>query len=641
MIELYLNGTLVDLDPDSRVLLSKAANDIGEFQKAKGEFANTMKIVRTPAMDHFFGYPTTINSTFEKVYQRFEALIKSSGADIMEGFAYVEDIDEDFYNVQVMGDNFDLFNRIKGKELQDLDMSEHDHIYDAAEVVARRNDLTGLCYPDINYGGQWDTGSGSSHKVFTDWRPSIYVKYALQRIVTEAGFTIDSASELFNNDRFNRTVIPQCGAFKRTANPRRMDFKGTVPANTGATSVEIGVSNFEGSAVFYTHRTTAPLQWSLVNNVEGIKVRVKLKINMSVPDFPVSSGTRPIAFVGIGYDPLASGVPFAPFTIECDDTFQDYEFEFESYIMQNSTYRYFLIFATDGQPLSADIASGTIEVTGIEYVDSSFQPLKNQEAFRVSDTANKNAVEASGILPKMKQSDFVKWIFTTFGVIQSVDTDQKVVRFDLLNNIPNKAPQALTVDYSEQPKFKPYFGNYAQSNLFVWEQDAKDPLIAPNPIYGRGEIVCSYAALDPQKEHYKAPFAAAAVKLCFTTHQVNAVCIPTADDIAQKLMTVSLKTTGNAIRIDGYSYPTEWLESTWELDYSALIPDYYGNWLETFRLLMQVEARLNIDIVQYMNFDFSQPVYIESLNGLFYMNSISEFDASLNESVTCELIAIR
>jgi hypothetical protein len=629
MIELYLNGTLVDLDPDSRVLLSKAANDIGEFQKAKGEFANTMKVVRTPAMDAFFGYPTTINSTFEKVYQRFEALIKSSGADIMEGFAYVEDIDEDFYNVQVMGDNFDLFNRIKGKELQDLNMSEHDHIYDAAEVVARRNDLTGLCYPDVNYGGQWDTGSGSSHKVFTDWRPSIYVKYALQSIVTEAGFTVDTNSELFNNDKFNRTVIPQCGAFKRTANPRRMDFSFSILNYTNSgLSVEtrIQVNNYAGSSVYYVRSAS-----NIMTRVEPIRHAFRVTIQINTLAAPATYRI---------YSP--GGTTYAENTATTTGV-QDFVFEWEDFMpFDNTASDGFDLWASNGTTNPYIVNSGSITATGLEFVNAiTGEKVKDQNVFRVADENGKRAVEASGILPKMKQTDFVKWIFTTFGVIQSVDTDQKVVRFDLLNNIPNKAPQALTVDFSEQPKFKPYFGNYAQSNLFVWEQDAKDPLIAPNPIYGRGEIVCSYAALDPQKEHYQAPFAAAAVKLCFTSHQVNAVCIPSADDIAQKLMTVRLKTTGNAIRIDGYSYPSEWLESTWELDYSVLIPDYYGNWLDTFRLPMQVEARLNIDIVQYMSFDFAQPVYIESLNGFFYMNSISEFDASLNESVTCELIAIR
>lgn len=629
-MRLYLNDTEVMLDPDETVVLSKAANDIGQFQKSKGEYSNSLRVLRAPEMDAFFGFPSELTGTFETVYQRFKADIETGGADVLrDGFAFVEEVDETHYTIQVLSGNFDLYNRISGKELQDLNLRDLDHRYTAANVNARRNATTGICYPDINYGNQWDSGSGTSHQPFDKWRPAVYVRTLVERIIEQAGFTVNPDSPLFDIEEFNEMLLPQCGVFKRSSNAERMNFEFNVDnyTNSGlAAQTRIQVSGFTGSSVYWNQSAD-----ELGSHVEAVKMEFTASFSINTISAPATYRV---------YAP--NGTQYQEFTATTTGS-AAYVFKWiDSILYDPSPTDGFDLWASNGTANPYLVSSGKITAKAIEFVDAlTLEAIQNNEQLRVSTLGGQAAVEARGLMPKMKQSELLKYVYASFGVIQTISEDGEVT-LNLINQVPINPQQELDIDLSERPIFKPYFGDFAQENQFNYQSDNKDPDIAPNPTLGRGIIRCDYKALDASNEAYEAPFAPASAKEAFGTHKVFMCSIPIDDDLTPKVIRGRLTTTGNSVTLDGYGAPTSWISTSWEgLSYSDLIPNHYGRMLESLRLPMMVECKLRLDFTKYKDFDFTRPLYNGKLNALFWVNEIEEFNPELPTSTTFKLIVIR
>ena len=639
-MRLYLNDTEVIIDPSETVVLSKAANDIGQFQKSKGEYSNSLKVLRTPEMDAFFGFPSELTGTFETVYQRFKADIETGGADVLrDGFAFVEEVDETHYTIQVLSGNFDLYNRISGKELQDLNLRDLDHRYTAANVNARRNATTGICYPDINYGNQWDSGSGTSHQNFDKWRPAVYVRTLVEYIIEQAGFTVNGDSPLFDIEEFNEMILPQCGAFKRSSKPDRGNWKlkFLADASPGLNAAwYVSYDNSVANDYFPWFDFSSGLSVKSLCDYPFGRYRATIKINVlttgtltiTVPVYTSGANTYNFTTTGshtidldvYGFTTTLGGLTFADrlkFQGTAVFSYQDFELAFtcERFIAPTAD-------LPDARPELFRVADNSIAINSVLSVDL-------------------RTVEARGLMPKMKQSELLKYVYASFGVIQTISEDGEAT-LSLINQVPINPQQELDIDLSERPIFKPHFGDFAQENQFNYQSDNKDPDIAPNPTLGRGIIRCDYKALDASNEAYEAPFAPASAKEAFDTHKVFMCSIPINDDLTPKVIRGKLTTTGNKVTLDGYGVPASWIATSWEgLSYSDLIPNHYGRMLESLQLPMMVECKLRLDFTKYKDFDFTRPLYNSKLNALFWVNEIEEFNPELPTSTTFKLIVIR
>lgn len=635
MIDLLLDGQRVTLDPDEQVRLNKALNDIGKFQEAKGVYSNSLKVIRTPEMDSFFGFPAELYGSFETVYKRFEAVLQYEGVDILEaGFAYIEDFDDNHYTLTVASGSSDLFALIEGKNLDELDFRELDHRYTAANVNANRANTEGFVYPDINYGGQWDAGAGSSHKVFSCWRPAVFVSSIVKKIINEAGYSIHMDSELLAEPLYNEMIIPQSGAFKRSSNPSRMDFAFTVQSFTnGSLSMfqTLPLTGFVGSEVFYNRSGNL-----FASNVERTKVRLLVTISINTMTAPCEYRLY-----------LPGGATYASVTVPNTGA-RDIEFDLtDSVWYEASPTEGFRLWADNGTTNPYVVFGGSMSAKAVAFVDGlTLEEQQDGSIFLVKNDATAfngfRAVEGRGLMPDLEQSELLKMVYMFFGVLQVTDNENKVVRLELLKNLPEKPPKKLEIDLAEKPSFKPYFGDYGRVNRFEYPTDDNDPLIAPNPTLGRGELVCAYGSAPPVQEVFKAPLHPCAASLAFTTHQVFMVNIPTADNVKPKIARAVITTTGNSIVVDGYGTPTTWSATTWSgLSFSESLPVYYGSFAESIRLPMEVSCKVKLNASQFKAFDFAVPYEIDYFNAMFYVNEIEEFNPEPGESTTIKLILIR
>ena len=137
---------------------------------------------------------------------------------------------------------------------------------------------------------------------------------------------------------------------------------------------------------------------------------------------------------------------------------------------------------------------------------------------------------ASKLLPKIKQTDFVKDILFTYGVVSQYDVKTKTLTLDKFENISNNIPNAIdwskkidlskdiNVDYTKILK------NYGKKSLIEYQEDDNDSQVQIENRFldenlGNGVIDIDNDFLSDEKTIYKSPFAATKQKLQDLTNQ--------------------------------------------------------------------------------------------------------------------------
>ena len=188
--------------------------DIRDVSKRGGTFSKQLIATWSDNNHHILGQLFDINATsFEfdfnakvqcEVIQNGEVIVEDAFLQLVEinesqnTSATQQDGD---YVILVKSAQRDLFTRIGGKELTDLDFTYLNHTYSSTNVVASfTNDVTdGYVYPM----GVNDTNS----YLLTDFRPAIYVKHYFDQIHATNGFSYDVIDWAI----FDNLVIPYNG----------------------------------------------------------------------------------------------------------------------------------------------------------------------------------------------------------------------------------------------------------------------------------------------------------------------------------------------------------------------------------------------------------------------------------------------
>ena len=190
--------------------LTKEAYDVNNPQKRLTDFSKTITIPENRIVNQIFEHAFDVNIDL----QTFNPNLKTSyqiiqdGVTAIDGYCQLKAITNTDglinYEIQATGKIGNLFEKIRDKYLQDLDLSSLDHSWTSTNIV---NSWTatigqGYVYPMIDIGGR------SNYTVWgiQDFKPSIYLKQYIDKILSEAGYTYDST--FLNSDLFKRLIIP-------------------------------------------------------------------------------------------------------------------------------------------------------------------------------------------------------------------------------------------------------------------------------------------------------------------------------------------------------------------------------------------------------------------------------------------------
>ena len=255
MIELYIENQRVDVDQSFSTLLTMSIDDIKDFGAKNTTFSKTIIIPGTKNNNVIFGNIFNINSANDynpavnNIGINFNAAISAQAiifADNLQVFKGIFRILEIVvidgfieFECAVFGELGGFVSALGNHKLEELDMGIADQTYNETTIANSWNSVagSGVYYPLIDY------GQSSTNKVdfdFKTFRPALYVKEYLNKMVTASGYTWDFP--MLATSLFDRLIIPNNAQKLYTNNTTAFVAAPTSYNYTSADNVKMTIS---------------------------------------------------------------------------------------------------------------------------------------------------------------------------------------------------------------------------------------------------------------------------------------------------------------------------------------------------------------------------------------------------------------
>jgi len=276
---------------EGAIPLTKESYDVNNPQKRLTDFSKTITIPENRIVNQIFEHAFNVNIDF----QSFNPNLKTSyqiiqdGVLVMDGYCQLSSIDNVdgliTYKILATGKVGNLFEIIKEKYLQDLDLTALDHTWNEASIEASWTNAIGegYVYPMIDFGrtrfDQWEV---------EDFKPAIYLKQYIDAILSEAGFTYEST--FFDTTLFKSLIVPYGGGDILLDNAAilcrefLLNSKGsqTIPCHNFSSFQNVEDSTLifgdDGGISFYTDRVIA--DGGVVENVACLEAAYGIDPNL-------------------------------------------------------------------------------------------------------------------------------------------------------------------------------------------------------------------------------------------------------------------------------------------------------------------------------------------------------------------------
>lgn len=232
MTRLFIENFEVDLTEGLSNLITYSIDDLSRVDTKTTSYSKTLVLPGTANNNYLLGNIFELNNSNltidnqPNVKYNFNAAksakcrIEVDGLQIVKGvFRLLEIINVDGgieYEASVVGELGGFAAALSNSKLSDLDFSAYDHEYSIGNITNSWDNAaagSGYYYPMIDYGNY------STDKVnwkLTTFRPALFVKEYLEKIVEAAGYTMDFP--LSETTRFKSLIIPYNRAILTNSN---------------------------------------------------------------------------------------------------------------------------------------------------------------------------------------------------------------------------------------------------------------------------------------------------------------------------------------------------------------------------------------------------------------------------------------
>jgi len=227
--EVYIEGRKLDLTQDISAEFTYQVDDIRDFSSRQTNFSKTIVLPGSARNNKAFGFVfefasyNAYDSTEDNYGYNFnaskaaQAVIYVDKIQVFKGALRLLEIIRDGANVEyevaIFGELGGLITSIANSKLTDLDFSTYDHVWNITNI---QNSWEfdpgnpgfmpgdGYYYPLIDYGNvSYNSKANWDVKAF---RPALYVREYLDKIITGAGYTWEG--DFLNSNLFKRLIIP-------------------------------------------------------------------------------------------------------------------------------------------------------------------------------------------------------------------------------------------------------------------------------------------------------------------------------------------------------------------------------------------------------------------------------------------------
>ena len=312
--EIYIEGRRLDLTQDLSVEFTYQIDDIREFGSRETNFSKTVVLPGTANNNKLFGYVFEFGS--QNAYDDTQAnrgynfnaskaatcYVYVDKIQIMKGvirlLEIVRDGGEIEYECAIFGELGGFINALGNGKIEDLDFSAYDHEWTMANITGSWEPTTGISvsgvtltgyypasgyfYPLVDYGGvstnkkDWD---------FRAYRPGLYVKEYLRKIIAGSGYTYES--DFLDTQLFHRLVVPNNQKSIRNLTSTGLDARAKVATydNVGNIAWDVlktGDFTLNAPDTIFTYNSATPFTGTLYVYVYGEVLEGGTYLNVEV-----------------------------------------------------------------------------------------------------------------------------------------------------------------------------------------------------------------------------------------------------------------------------------------------------------------------------------------------------------------------
>ena len=506
MIKYKIEGQYLDQFQDEQFAVTKAISKIGEIDLRHGDFSTTFKVPLTAKNVEILRYTPELNNRSNlDNFKRYDGQLVEDDAVISDGYYQVTGFNptKREASIKFLGGNSDWFDLLKDRYINEeykasdgfnnpyyLDFLEHDYTSDS--IINSWNDFENYFYYLFD-NGQNSGQTITSNTNRSDWNVG-YFKHSILKNIFDS-VDIKTQGSLFSDPEFINEVISGKSSIEEVINKDDRTSTFLMPQDV----YEISNEGQGWTKLNFTEGTYNS-QWdgnkfTAANDINDLKIYVTINCipNSLVSDLKVRYRKNG----GAWQTPVS-----LPLIVNAGDN-QTY-----SAYLYNSFFTGVLV----GDSFEFEFAFvGAVQTTYFARGGAS-------SSFRFIEEGVFGKVQASGLMPNIKQTDFIKDIMFRFGVVSQYDVKTKTLTLDKFENIDTNrilAPdwtnkidlsKDVDVDYTK------ILSNYGKRSVFSYEDDENDSRniifkSAFTYVFGSGIINIDNDFLSDEKEVYKSPFA--------------------------------------------------------------------------------------------------------------------------------------
>lgn len=670
MNELIINNRRVDLGENTNIGLTFSANNIGELQNRQGNFSNTFKLPTTKNNKEIFEWSHLQTSSSLMPYQTLKATYKQNGIEIVsDGLAEINNVDNNYYYVNVYSGNLDLMGSIG--ELTVGQLYENDIVYNwnLTNNIAIRDKSRYYIYPLIGWRKDVTFFTTSTIDV-RQMLPCAVVQEMFNRLSSKIGYSF-TGNYLSSSDHLNMVLtpndftIPKADAITTSQNLKtkalgQYEFN-TIPSGTA-------ISYFKYFPAFRNENKIVDFNIGAfkptVNKIGTLKFSGQYQafkdsgnnakdyyLNVSIIDENEVDVYGPII-----YGPYPSGTTEIVIDIETPEmTFLStkyYKAKINAQIQQAKNETKFQLYEYDKINYIPYIKVLSFE-NGVLITktipNSPIDTLPHYLTFTPSPKIAYNTPINFTKIFTMKVKDVLKDILNLRAIIIQTNNYTKTISFNSFEDV--NLNKSIAKDWSNKIQnstsmsFK--FGNYAKKNNFLFKEDTDK--VFNLDFYGDYYFNLSNQNLDEEKTvvklaHPYTPWG----------NRFNGYVIPTINGLKDntnewlksdwRLLNLNIQSTNFDVN---YTDGTTTLPQTTFIPFcnvptfGQLVPKYYPTIKSILESPKVIKIVANLNVTDISDLDFSIPIQIQrpdlNLSGYFYINKIENYKGNLT---SCEIIEI-